>query len=72
MLDPFSGAGTVALVADRLQRNAIGIEINAEYVAMSERRLREEASSRRLAQRLRDSRQSTGSTAVDDGTGEFP
>lgn len=39
VLDPFSGAGTTALVADRLQRNAIGIELNPEYVAMSEARI---------------------------------
>lgn len=39
VLDPFSGAGTVALVATRLQRHAIGIELSAEYVAMSERRI---------------------------------
>lgn len=39
VLDPFSGAGTTALVADRLQRNAIGIELNPEYVAMSEGRI---------------------------------
>lgn len=39
VLDPFSGAGTTALVADRLQRDAIGIELNPEYAAMSERRI---------------------------------
>ena len=43
VLDPFSGAGTTALVADRLGRNAIGIELNADYVAMSERRLHRDA-----------------------------
>jgi DNA modification methylase len=39
VLDPFSGAGTAALVADRLQRNAIGIELNPVYAAMSEKRI---------------------------------
>ena len=39
VLDPFSGAGTTAMVADRLQRSAIGIELNPEYAAMSERRI---------------------------------
>ena len=43
VLDPFSGAGTTALVATRLQRRAIGIELNPEYVAMSERRIRSDA-----------------------------
>ena len=39
VLDPFSGAGTTAMVADRLQRHAIGIELNPEYAAMSEKRI---------------------------------
>lgn len=43
VLDPFSGAGTTGLVALRLGRNYIGIELNPEYVAMSERRIREDA-----------------------------
>jgi DNA modification methylase len=42
-LDPFGGAGTVALVADRLGRDAILIELKPEYAAMAERRIREEA-----------------------------
>lgn len=39
VLDPFGGAGTVGLVADRLQRDAILIELNPEYAAMAERRI---------------------------------
>lgn len=39
VLDPFGGAGTVGLVADRLQRDAILIELNPEYSAMAERRI---------------------------------
>jgi DNA modification methylase len=39
VLDPFSGAGTTAMVADRLGRDAIGIDINPDYVAMAERRV---------------------------------
>jgi DNA modification methylase len=39
VLDPFFGAGTTGLVADRLQRNCIGIELNPEYAAIAERRL---------------------------------
>ena len=39
VLDPFSGAGTTCLVADRLQRDAIGIELNPEYAAMSQSRI---------------------------------
>lgn len=39
VLDPFGGAGTTGLVADRLQRNAILIELNPEYAAMAEHRI---------------------------------
>lgn len=40
VLDPFFGAGTTGLVADRLQRDCIGIELNPEYAAIAERRIR--------------------------------
>mgnify|MGYP003394044010 CR=1 FL=1 len=43
VLDPFGGAGTTGLVADRLQRNAILIELNPEYAEMAARRIRTEA-----------------------------
>ena len=43
VLDPFAGAGTTGLVADRLQRNAILIELNPAYAAMSERRIIDDA-----------------------------
>lgn len=39
VLDPFGGAGTTGLVADRLSRNAILIELNPEYAKMAERRI---------------------------------
>lgn len=40
VLDPFGGSGTVGLVADRLGRHAILIELNPEYAAIAERRIR--------------------------------
>jgi DNA modification methylase len=40
VLDPFGGSGTTGLVADRLKRNAILIELNPEYAAMAERRIK--------------------------------
>jgi DNA modification methylase len=43
VLDPFGGAGTTGLVADRLGRGAILIELNPEYAAIAERRLNADA-----------------------------
>jgi hypothetical protein len=43
VLDPFSGAGTAGLVALRLGRRFIGIELNPEYCEMARRRIREDA-----------------------------
>jgi DNA modification methylase len=43
VLDPFGGAGTTGLLADRLGRNAILIELNPEYSTMAQRRLRSDA-----------------------------
>lgn len=39
VLDPFSGAGTTAIVAKKLLRNYIGLELNPKYVELSEKRL---------------------------------
>jgi DNA modification methylase len=39
VLDPFGGAGTTGLVADRLRRHAILIELNPEYAALAEKRI---------------------------------
>ena len=39
VLDPFGGAGTTGLVADRLSRNAILIELNPTYAAMGTDRI---------------------------------
>lgn len=43
VLDPFGGAGTTGLVADRLGRNAILIELNPEYAEMALRRIERDA-----------------------------
>lgn len=42
VLDPFGGAGTTGLVADRLGRNAVLCELNPEYAAMAAERIRGE------------------------------
>lgn len=39
VLDPFGGAGTTGLVADRLGRDAVLIELNPEYAAMARDRI---------------------------------
>jgi DNA modification methylase len=39
VLDPFLGSGTTALVADRLERNAIGVELNPQYAEMARKRI---------------------------------
>lgn len=43
VLDPFAGAGTTGLVADRLQRDAVLIERNPDYADMARRRIQAEA-----------------------------
>ena len=39
VLDPFSGAGTVGLVADRLNRDAILLELSPKYAEMARERI---------------------------------
>lgn len=39
VLDPFFGSGTTALVAEKLNRKWLGIELNPEYVKIAEKRL---------------------------------
>lgn len=43
VLDPFAGAGTALLVADRLGRDGIGIELNPEYARLATARVSDEA-----------------------------
>lgn len=40
VLDPFMGSGTTALVAERLGRKYIGIDLNSEYVKLARNRLK--------------------------------
>ncbi len=39
VLDPFIGSGTTAIVAEKLNRNWIGIELNHEYTKLAEERI---------------------------------
>jgi len=43
VLDPFGGAGTTGMMADRLGRNAILIELNPAYVEIARKRLSDDA-----------------------------
>lgn len=42
VLDPFMGSGTTAIAAERLGRNWLGIELNTEFVALADERIRSE------------------------------
>jgi DNA modification methylase len=41
VLDPFAGSGTTLAVAAELGRSGIGCELNAEYIALAKKRIRE-------------------------------
>ena len=41
VLDPFFGAGTTGLVARKLNRHFVGIELNADYITIATKRLHE-------------------------------
>jgi len=43
VLDPFAGSGTTGLVALRLGRQFVGIELNTEYAEMARRRITDDA-----------------------------
>jgi site-specific DNA-methyltransferase (cytosine-N4-specific) len=43
VLDPFVGSGTTCIVAERVGRNSIGIELNPEYVELGRNRIRDDA-----------------------------
>lgn len=43
VLDPFGGAGTTGMVADRLGRHAILLELNPQYAEMARRRIEQDA-----------------------------
>jgi DNA modification methylase len=49
VLDPFGGAGTVGLVAEQLRISATLIELNPDYAAIAERRIRPEVQSEAAA-----------------------
>jgi len=46
VLDPFMGSGTVAIVASRMSRNYVGIELSEKYVRIAHERLCQHRTSR--------------------------
>ena len=50
VLDPFSGTGTTAIAAKRLGRNYIGLELDKEYVEISQNKLEQESSNSRIGE----------------------
>jgi site-specific DNA-methyltransferase (adenine-specific) len=48
VLDPFLGSGTTAIVAQRLKRKYIGIEIHSEYINYAENRIKQNANNHTL------------------------
>ena len=40
VLDPFAGSGTMNLVAEKLGRDSIGIELNPDYVELIKKRFK--------------------------------
>ena len=49
MLDPFIGSGTTAVVAERLGRNWLGIELNPTFARLADERIRAERDQNRSA-----------------------
>ena len=54
VLDPFAGAGTTLLVAQRLGRRSVGIELNAEYVQMAHKRIQGDEKAMNMHMDLRE------------------
>jgi len=50
VLDPFAGAGTTCLVASKLGRRSIGIDLKPEYLDMAVRRFQKAGLSEGIAQ----------------------
>jgi DNA modification methylase len=48
VFDPFIGSGTVGIVAEKFNRKWLGIELNAEFIELAEKRLKKETTQRYL------------------------
>ena len=54
VLDPFAGSGTMLVVAEQLERHAIGIELDAHNVALIQNRLAEQRKSDDVSRFFKD------------------
>ena len=54
VLDPFAGSGTTLIVAEQLGRKSVGIELDADNVAIIEKRLAEQRKSDDVSRFLKD------------------
>jgi len=70
VLDPFSGAGTTGLVAGKLGRDYIGIELNPQYAAMSEARILREVGPLLVTVTRRETARGDATLAVAASEGE--
>jgi len=73
VLDPFGGAGTTALVADRMGRDAVLIELNPEYAEIARNRIASDAgllAEVELVQEARSGAAATGMPQKEAGSGE--
>ncbi len=68
VLDPFSGSGTTAVVAKKLQRNFIGIEKDKGYVKLSKERLKNTKVFKEDVVTIAKSRKGFKATVSIDGT----
>ena len=50
VLDPFGGSGTVGVVAEKLGRNSILIDLNIDYCEMAYRRIKKVAAQTKLGE----------------------
>ena len=54
VLDPFAGSGTTLVVSEQLGRKSIGIELDADNVALIQNRLNERRESDQISRFLKD------------------
>lgn len=54
VLDPFMGSGTTAIVSSVLNRNYVGLELNAEYAEIANQRIQESISDISYCKKIKD------------------